>query len=333
MRIPAFVSRADRPGLIAASFARPVTSPRPHRIYVTAWRIRMNQSCVRRPIVLANRAWLNRLDATSSPSRLSTSPVSLLTLAPVDDAVPIKSSAPAWFEPTRWSVVLASAQTQAPGANEAMANLCKTYWQPLYSFARRRGYDHHRAQDTIQSFFLSLIESKSLARADPLKGKFRSYLLASLQNHMASEVIRNNAQKRGGGIQPISIDEGDVESKFAAAHFANQAPAEAVFEREWAVAAVEAAMAQLEADFARRGKSEIFNVLKAYLVGEQTTGAYEETATKLGQSPGAVRTGVHRLRQDFRTQLRREVARTVESPDQIDEEMRHLRTVLAGGGR
>jgi len=96
---------------------------------------------------------------------------------------------------------LASAQTQAPGANNALAELCRTYWQPLYSFARRRGYDHHRAQDLIQGFFLSLIESKSLSRVDPHKGKFRSYLLASLQNHMASEHTRDNAQKRGGGLQ------------------------------------------------------------------------------------------------------------------------------------
>jgi RNA polymerase sigma-70 factor (ECF subfamily) len=246
-----------------------------------------------------------------------------------DDASP-KTTAPARFESTRWSVVLASAQTQAPGSKEALAELCRTYWQPLYAFARRRGHDHHRAQDTIQGFFLSLIESKSLARADPLKGKFRSYLLAALQNHMLSENTRNNAQKRGGGMQVFSIDENDVESKFAAAHSTTQAPAETVFEREWAVAAVEAAMIQLEADFSRRGKLEVFVALKPYLTGDQPAGAYEQTASALGQSTGAVRTGVHRLRQDFRTHLRREVAKTVESPDQIDEEMRHLRTVLAG---
>ena len=183
----------------------------------------------------------------------------------------------------------------------------------------------------IQSFFLSLIESKSLSRADPLKGKFRSYLLAALQNHMLSEITRNNALKRGGGMQLISIDEEDVESKFAAAHISNRAPAEAVFEREWAVAAVEAAMGQLEAEFTRRDKRVIFLALKPFLIGEQPVGTYEQTALLLGQSTGAVRTGVHRLRQDFRTHLRREVAKTVESPDQIEEEMRHLRTVLAGG--
>jgi len=240
-----------------------------------------------------------------------------------------KAATPARFEPTRWSVVLASAQTQAPGAKEALAELCRTYWQPLYAFARRRGHDHHRAQDLIQGFFLSLIESKSLSRADPLKGKFRSYLLASLQNHMLSELTRNNAQKRGGGMPLLSIDEGDVESRFAAANTSPQATAEAVFEREWAVAAVEAAMLELEAGFARRGKREIFHALKPYLIGDQSAGAYEQTALILGQNTGAVRTGVHRLRQDFRTHLRREVAKTVESPDQIEEEMRHLRAVLS----
>lgn len=246
----------------------------------------------------------------------------------MDEESSPQTSTPARFEATRWSVVIASAQTQAPGAKAALAELCRTYWQPLYAFARRRGLDHHRAQDTIQSFFLSLIENKSIARADPLKGKFRSYLLAALQNHILSDISRNNAQKRGGGTKLISIDEEDAESKFVAAHLSNQAPAEDVFEREWAVAAVEAAMAQLEADFVRRGKRAIFLALKPFLTGEQSIGAYEQTAKSLGQSTGAVRTGVHRLRQDFRTHLQREVAKTVESPDQIDEEMRHLRAIL-----
>jgi RNA polymerase sigma-70 factor (ECF subfamily) len=289
----------------------------------------MNNSSNRRPFVTASPEHYSGSDAVFSSSRLSTTPQAPLNVTRVDDAASPKISAPARFEPTRWSVVLASAQTQAPGAKEALAELCRTYWQPLYAFARRRGLDHHRAQDAIQSFFLSLIESKSLSRADPLKGKFRSYLLASLQNHMLSEITRNNAQKRGGGAQLISIDEEDVESKFAAAQISNHAPAETIFEREWAVAAVEAAMAHLENDFVRRGKRAVFLALKPYLIGEQPAGACEQTAAAIGQSTGAVRTGIHRLRHDFRTHLRREVAKTVESPDQIDEEMRHLRTVLS----
>ena len=244
------------------------------------------------------------------------------------DASPNKS-AKARFEPTRWSVVLASAKTQAPGAGEALAELCRTYWQPLYSFARRRGLDHHHAQDTIQNFFLSLIENKSLSRADPLKGKFRNYLLSSLQHHISSEVARNSAQKRGGGAQPVSIDDQEVQLKFESSQSLSPIPAEAVFEHEWAVAAVEAALVQLEKDFARKGKREVFDVLKTFLVDEPSTGAYDQAAATLGQTLGALRTGVHRLRHEFRTHLRREVAKTVDSPDQIDEEMRHLRTVLA----
>jgi len=249
----------------------------------------------------------------------------------VDDEASPKNALPARFEPTRWSVVLASAQTQAPGAKEALAELCRTYWQPLYAFARRRGLDHHRAQDTIQSFFLNLIETKWLVHADPLKGKFRSYLLASLQNHMKSDIVHDLAQKRGGGAMLLSIDEANVESKFDAAHVSNQSPAEDVFEREWAIAAVEAAILRLEAGFVRRRKGDVFLALKPFLVGEPPEGAYDEVARKLGQNLGALRTGIHRLRQDFRTHLRREVAKTVESPDQIEEEMRHLRTVLGGG--
>ncbi len=265
---------------------------------------------------------------THRPSRLSTLDRQPSKVVRVENnPPPAATSTPAWFEPTRWSVVLASAQTQAPGARNALAELCKTYWQPLYSFARRRGYDHHRAQDLIQGFFLSLIESKSLSRVDPHKGKFRSYLLASLQNHMASEHTRENAQKRGGGMHFVSLDDDDAEIKFTNSGTPKQ-PAEAVFEREWAVAAVEVAITHLEEDFKKRGKNDIFQALKPYLLGDQPAGAYEQTAAKLGLSAGAVRTGVHRLRHDFRLHLRREVAKTVDSPDQIDEEMRHLRAAL-----
>jgi RNA polymerase sigma factor (sigma-70 family) len=267
--------------------------------------------------------------AKESVSRLSTSPRRVPNLKRVEKDVPNASPSPAWFEPTRWSVVLASARTQAPGANSALAELCKTYWKPLYSFARRRGYDHHRAQDLIQGFFLSLIESKSLARVDPHKGKFRSYLLASLQNHMASEHTRENAQKRGGGMQFVSLDDQDAEAKFNSSHYANNVPAETVFEREWAVAAVESALGKLEEEFTKRGKRDVFVALKPYLLGDQPAGAYEKTAEALGLSAGAIRTGVHRLRHEFRIQLRREVAKTVESPDQIEDEMRHLRTTLS----
>jgi len=262
-------------------------------------------------------------------SRLSTSRRSFFKLRRVENDLSTAPSAPARFEPTRWSIILASAQTQAPGARSALAELCRTYWQPLYSFARRRGYDHHRSQDLIQGFFLSLIESKSLSRVDPMKGKFRSYLLASLQNHMASEHTRENAQKRGGGMHFVSLDDDDSESKFKASVHASSLPAETIFEREWAVAAVDSALARLQEDFEKRSKKDVFAALKPFLLGDQPQGAYDRVAAELKISPGAVRTGVHRLRHEFRDQLRREVAKTVESPDQIEEEMRHLRGALS----
>lgn len=250
----------------------------------------------------------------------------------MDLDTPDKSKKTAWFEPTRWSVVLASAQTQAPGARDALAELCKTYWRPLYFFTRRRGYDHHRAEDIVQSFFLGLIESKTLARADPLKGKFRNYLLTALQNYMASDHIRNNTLKRGGG-QLVSIEDADLESKFFAAQTSPPLPPETAFEREWAMSAVEAALSRLKEDFKRRGKKDIFDALQPFLSSDQPPGTYEDTAIRLGLSHGALRTGIHRLRADFRTQLRREVARTIDTPDQIEEEMRYLRTILANSDR
>ncbi len=250
-------------------------------------------------------------------------------MARVEKDSPQPDASPAWFQPTRWSVVLASARSQTPGAKNALAELCKTYWQPLYSFARRRGHDHHRAQDMIQGFFLSLIESKSLSRVDPHKGKFRSYLLASLQNHMASEHTRDNAQKRGGGMTFVSLDDDSSEERFkASTPDSSQLSAETVFEREWAIAAIEAAISRLEEEFVKRGKRHVFQALKPYLLGDQPPGAYDKTAAELGLSAGAIRTGVHRLRHDFRLHLRREIAKTVDTPDQIDEEMRHLRATL-----
>lgn len=270
-------------------------------------------------LIIARQMWRPR-------SHLSTSSHVLANVARVEKDTPQSASSPAWFQPTRWSVVLASAQTQAPGAQSAMAELCKTYWQPLYAFARRRGHDHHRAQDMIQGFFLSLIESKSLSRVDPHKGKFRSYLLASLQNHMASEHTRDNAQKRGGGLKFVSLDDEDSDARYNSE--CSNLPAETAFEREWAIAAVEAAISKLEEDFVKRDKAHVFQALKPYLLGEQPIGAYDKTAAELGLTAGAIRTGVHRLRHDFRMHLRREVAKTVDSPDQIDEEMRHLRTTL-----
>ncbi len=262
-------------------------------------------------------------------SRRSTNLNLLYRLWRVDNDPAPDKAAQARFEPTRWSVVLASAQTQVPGAREALEELCRTYWQPLYAFARRFGQNHHQAQDTIQSFFLLLIESKSLSRADPLKGRFRSYLLASLQNHMANNVIHGNAAKRGGGAKQLSIDDQDVREAYDNCQVSPPLPAEAIFEREWAVAAVEAALAQLEKTFARRGKREVFTILKPFLTGDASTLSYEQAAEKLGQNVGTVRTGVSRLRHDFRISLRKEIAKTVESPDQIEEEMTHLRNVLS----
>jgi RNA polymerase sigma-70 factor (ECF subfamily) len=145
---------------------------------------------------------------------------------------------------------------------------------------------------------------------------------------MASEHTRDNAQKRGGGMKFVSLDDEDSDARFNASCAASDLPAETAFEREWAIAAVESAILRLEEDFEKRGKARVFQALKPYLLGDQPVGAYDKTAAELSLSPGAVRTGVHRLRHDFRMHLRREVAKTVDSPDQIDEEMRHLRTTL-----
>jgi DNA-directed RNA polymerase specialized sigma24 family protein len=229
------------------------------------------------------------------------------------------------FQTTRWSVVLAAQHgSEVPRAREAMAELCKDYWYPLYAFVRRRGHAPHDAQDVTQAFFVSLLE-RNASTADPARGKFRSYLLGALKHFLANEWHRANAQKRGGGRTTIEWDALDPEVRYAMEP-TDQADADALYDRRWAMELLDRAMTRLRAEFSAKGDGETFDALKGALTGAEP--ARDKLAATLGLSDGALKVAVHRLRQRYREVLRAEIADTVNSAAEVDEEMRHLVAIL-----
>jgi RNA polymerase sigma-70 factor (ECF subfamily) len=230
------------------------------------------------------------------------------------------------FATTRWSVVL-GAGAGSPAADDALAKLCRAYWYPLYAFVRRQGHGPHDAQDLTQGFFARLLEKQDLAAVDRSKGRFRSFLLAAMKHFLANEWDRARAQKRGGGIALISIDDAEAEGRYAHEP-AEQSTAEQLFDRRWALTLLDQVLARLEEEMARSGKRALFDALKFSLTGARAA-AYEEIARSLGTTEGALKVAIHRLRDRYRTLLREEIADTVGSAADLDEELHHLFAALS----
>ncbi len=232
------------------------------------------------------------------------------------------------FQTTRWSVVLAAQRaSDTTRAREALATLCRDYWYPLYAFVRRRGYPPHDAQDLTQEFFASLLEAKATA-ADPRRGRFRSYLLGALKHFLANDWNRQQAQKRGGGQRLVEWDALDPEARYAMEP-ADQTDADLLFDKRWALDLLDRAMKRLRAEFAAKNDEAVFDALKDTLTGAEPP--REELARRLGMTEGALKVAIHRLRQRYREVLRSEIAETVDSPADVDDEMRHLAAVLRSG--
>jgi DNA-directed RNA polymerase specialized sigma24 family protein len=230
------------------------------------------------------------------------------------------------FHTTRWSLVLAAAcQNQAPEGRTALAELCQVYWYPLYAHVRRRGYGPEDAKDLTQGFFLHLIEHEALTQVDFRKGKFRSFLLASLNNFLSVAHRRDNAVKRGGGNELLSLDVADAEVRYRVEP-ADQLSAEHSFDARWALSLLNESMRQLEQSYEE--KPQTFEVLKSFLLPGSQTVSYEQAAAMLGVSIPAAKTLIHRLRQRYTALLRQEVARTVADQADIDEEIHYLCDVL-----
>ncbi len=235
------------------------------------------------------------------------------------------------FATTRWTLVLASAETQTPGSREALAELCQTYWRPLYCYVRGRGVDLHQAQDQVQGFFLHLLEDRVISRADRRRGRFRTFLLSCLRNYLSHEYRRATAQKRGGGLELIALDSLAVEEYERAAPAVEWEP-ERAFDAEWALAVISRARSRLREESAARGKAKLFDDLARYLPGENADAPEEswtDAAANLGVAEAALKSAVWRLRERFRECMREEIARTVEEPDEVDGELQYLREVLA----
>ena len=204
-----------------------------------------------------------------------------------------------------------------------MAKLCAAYWYPLYVFIRRRGYGVHEAQDLTQDFFARLLQKNSLESVDPQKGKFRSFLLASLKNFLANDWNRQQTIRRGKQFSFISWDDESIESRYAQESL-HPLDAERLFERSWAFTVLEKVMRELKREYIAAGKAELFAKVEVYLSGERDQVPYAEVMATLNMSESAVKMSVLRLRRRFAALLRAEIAQTVASPTEVDEEVRHL---------
>jgi RNA polymerase sigma-70 factor (ECF subfamily) len=226
------------------------------------------------------------------------------------------------FATTRWSLVLAAGGDRStPEAGRALASLCEAYWYPLYAEGRRRGLSAEDASDRTQAFFARMLETGDLSSADRHKGRFRSFLLASFGHFLSNEWDRERAVKRGGG-RVVSIDTPQVESRYAREP-SHEATPERLFDRRWALTVIDRALERLCEECGRAGRGELFAILKGALAGDRGQ-PYSDLAARLGMTEGAVKVAVSRLRGRCRELIRDEIAQTVGSAEEIDDELRQL---------
>jgi RNA polymerase sigma factor (sigma-70 family) len=234
------------------------------------------------------------------------------------------------FQTTRWSVVVAAADGAASSAAAALSYLCQRYWPPLYAYVRRSGYSIHDAQELTQEFFTRLLDKNYLLVVDPLRGRFRSFLLAALKHFLSNQRKATRAKKRGGGRAVVSWDFAAAEAGYRA-ELADTFTPERIFERRWALLLLDRVLANLEAEFVAASKKLVFHHLKGLLTADGAAPSYRHVADQLGMTEAAVKMAVHRLRRRYRQLLRAEIAQTVSGPHDVDDELRQLLAVLAGG--
>ena len=232
-----------------------------------------------------------------------------------------------FFTATHWSVVLTAREGSASQCRAALDELCRTYWYPLYGYVRRRGYMHEDAADLTQEFFLRLNAPNFLASVNTEKGKFRSFLLASLNNFLVNEWHRANTQKRGGGMQHVPLDSESWADRYLAHPVTPEEP-EIFFDKQWALTILERALNALRDELAASGKQAVFDHLKRYLTDASAEKDYAGVAEQLQMKPGSVAVAVHRLRTRYRELVRASIAQTVESEADLESEMNYLLSVL-----
>ena len=233
-----------------------------------------------------------------------------------------------FFATTRWTVVLAAGRRSTPQAEQALEELCRTYWYPLYAYVRRHGQTREDAEDLTQEFFARLLQKNYLEGLRSEKGKFRAFLLAALKHFLANEWDRANRQKRGGGATVLSLDWQDAETRYQIDPADELAP-DKLYDRMWAVALLERVIARLNQESIAEGKTAVLDKLRPFLMVGKSAIPYADAAAALGVSEGAVRVTVHRLRRRYRELLREEIGQTLSEPAQVEEELRALFSAFA----
>lgn len=231
------------------------------------------------------------------------------------------------FATTQWSIVLAAGHRSSPDADQALASLCATYWYPLYAYVRRRVSDVGEAQDSTQAFFVELLDKNYVRPATPERGRFRAYLLTSFKHFLSHQWEKAKAQKRGGGRTPISLDFDVGDSRFRLEPCTHMT-ADEFYERQWAVALLHQVMDRLRHELASTGKANQFDLLKDFIIGEHPDITYADVAAKLGTTAAAAKMAASRMRRRYRQLLRDEIAQTVASPSEVDQEIRDLFATL-----
>ena len=227
------------------------------------------------------------------------------------------------FVTTHWSVVLAARDTGSSESDAAIAELCRTYWYPLYAFVRRKGHSPHDAQDLTQAFFAELLEKGSFGNACRKKGRFRSWLLGGLNHFLINEWERGQTWKRGGRVNLVSLDDGNAESRYLLEPASDLTP-EKLYERRWVQVLLDQVLDRLREEFTADGKEYLFDHLRVFLTDVKGTVSCAAVGAKLDLSEDAVKQAVRRLRLRYRELLRQEITRTVSTSAEVDDEIRHL---------
>jgi RNA polymerase sigma-70 factor (ECF subfamily) len=227
------------------------------------------------------------------------------------------------FATTHWSLVVAAGDRHRPESDSALATLCECYWYPVYAFVRRRGHMANDAQDLTQEFFATLLEKEYLRSADRERGRFRTFLLTAVSRFLSKQAERSVAKKRGGGRKLLSIDFADAEGRYLLEP-ADRCTPEVLFERRWAMMLLDRAFQRLGADYARKGKTELFERLKPHLIAGDEETDDSDLAAKLQLTAGALKVARHRLRRRFAQTLKEEIAATVVGLDEVEDEINSL---------
>jgi RNA polymerase sigma-70 factor (ECF subfamily) len=239
------------------------------------------------------------------------------------------STAGARFTATHWSVVLAAGDSASVTATPALEALCRTYWPCLYAFARRLGQSPDDARDLTQGFFVRLLGKNWVSDADPDRGRFRTFLLTAFKRHIADTNDRAHAQKRGGSFRFLPLDPATEEGRLFPDPGDHRTP-ETIYEERWAAALLDAVVTRLREEFTLQGRQGLFDGLKDFLIDDGQLESLVRVAARLGMTEGAARMSLTRMRQRYRQILRSEIAQTVAEPQDIEEELRYLYTVLTG---